>query len=201
MTDRSVSYYYSLASPWSYLGVERLIALCAREGVAVVPYPIATFKDNGWIPLWEKPSNRQDYVKVDMRRWKAKLGLPMVIDGRPEGMANVADALPMVWAAQVLGLDPLPLSVALQKAYWEECIDVGLPGPRAEVATRAGYDGARLSAMEGTPEVEAKKEEMFAAARAAGVFGSPTYVYGGEIFWGQDRLDFLADALTARELA
>ena len=100
-------------------------------------------------------------------------------------------------AAQLAGADALALSVALQKAYWERCIDVGNKGPRAEVATEAGFDGAALSAMEDSAEVAEQRTRMFAAAEAAGVFGSPTYVLDGEIYWGQDRLDFLAEALEA----
>ncbi|WP_273687957.1 2-hydroxychromene-2-carboxylate isomerase [Ketogulonicigenium vulgare] len=192
-----VQYFYSLASPWAYLGAQRLIDLCADKGVVIEAFPIATFKDNGWIPLMEKPANRQAYVALDLKRWVSRLGLPMVTQDRPAGMAGLGDALPMIYAAQLAGVDALALAVALQKAYREECIDVGLPAPRAAVATAAGFDGAALSAMETTPEVAAQREAMFDAARAAGVFGSPTYVFNGELFWGQDRLDFLAEAISA----
>ncbi|ADO42917.1 DSBA oxidoreductase [Ketogulonicigenium vulgare Y25] len=137
-----VQYFYSLASPWAYLGAQRLIDLCADKGVVIEAFPIATFKDNGWIPLMEKPANRQAYVALDLKRWVSRLGLPMVTQGRPAGMAGLGDALPMIYAAQLAGVDALALAVALQKAYWEECIDVGLPGPRAAVATAAGFDGA-----------------------------------------------------------
>lgn len=200
MPDKIVEYYYSLASPWSYLGARRLMDLCDRTGAAIDSYPIATIKDNGWIPLWEKPAVRQAYVFTDLARWAKRLGVPMVIDGRPE-MAGLVDALPMVHAVQVQGHDPLALSLALQTAYWRDCRDVGNQGPRIEVATEAGYDGAALAAMEDSEAVAEQRKKMFDAARKAGVFGSPTYIYRGEVFWGQDRLDFLADALTAKEVA
>lgn len=196
MSLTTVQYFYSLASPWSYLGAERLIALCAEKGAVIESFPIATFKTNGWLPLAEKPANRQAYVMTDLKRWAGRLGVPMVLEGRP-AFTNLAEALPIVYAAQLAGADALALSVALQKAYWERCIDVGNKGPRAEVATEAGFDGAALSAMEDSAEVAEQRTRMFAAAEAAGVFGSPTYVLDGEIYWGQDRLDFLAEALEA----
>lgn len=197
---RSVQHVYSLASPWAYLGAQRLQDLAAATGATIESVPISTFKDNGWVPLMEKPAVRQAYVFTDLRRWAARLGVPMVINGRPSGLANLAEALPMVWAAQLQGHDALPISIALQKAYWESCLDVGTRAVRAEVATAAGYDGAALAGMEDSPAVADQKEAMFATAREAGVFGSPTYIYRGEMFWGQDRLDFLAEAL-AREVA
>lgn len=196
---KTVLHVYSLASPWAYLGAQRLVDLAAQTGTKIDSIPISTFTDNGWVPLAEKPAPRQAYVFTDLKRWIARLGMPMVVTSRPQDLANLADALPIVWAAQVQGHDALPVSMALQKAYWEECRDCGTRAVRAEVLSEAGYDGAALAAMAETPEVEAQKEAMFAAARAAGVFGSPTYVFKGEIFWGQDRLDFLAEALTAKD--
>lgn len=190
-----IRHFYSLASPWAYLGAQRLKDLAAARGAQIESFPISTFKDHGWIPLMEKPANRQAYVFTDLRRWAKRYALPMVIDGRPSGLANLAEALPMVWAAQLRGGDGLTLSMVLQKAYWEECLDVGTRAVRAEVATTAGFDGAALAAMEDSAEVQAQSARMFDAARAAGVFGSPTYIVNGEIFWGQDRLDFLAEAL------
>jgi len=197
---KSVLHVYSLASPWAYLGAQRLQDLAAATGATVESVPILTFTDNGWVPLVEKPAVRQAYVFTDLRRWADRTGVPMVIDGRPAGLANLAEALPMVWAAQVQGQDALPISIVLQKAYWESCVDLGTRTVRAEVVTAAGYDGAALAGMEDSPAVADQKEAMFATARTAGVFGSPTYIYRGEIFWGQDRLDFLAEALN-RELA
>lgn len=200
MSDKVVDYYYSLASPWSYLGVQRLKDICAANGVTVTSYPIATITDHGWVPLVEKSLVRQAYVFSDLARWVKKLGVPMVVEGRPK-LAGLVDALPMVHAAQVQGLDPLPLSVALQKAYWEDCRDVGTINGRTMVATEAGYDGAALAAMESSDGVSRQRDQMFDAARAAGIFGSPTYIYQSEVFWGQDRLEFLADAMTESEAA
>ncbi|MBN8294817.1 DsbA family protein [Rhodobacter sp. NTK016B] len=190
-----VHHFYSLASPWAYLGAQRLVDLADFTGAEILSYPVSTFKDNGWVPLVEKPANRQAYVFVDLKRWAKRFAIPMVIDGRPAGMAGLADALPMVWAAQLQGHDALALSMVLQKAYWEECRDVGQRAVRVEVADAAGYDGAALAVMEDSTAVAEQKEAMFAAARAAGVFGSPTYICDGEMYWGQDRLDFLAHAL------
>lgn len=197
--DKTILHVYSLASPWAFLGTPRLMDIAAAAGAGIESVPISTFKDNGWVPLWEKPDNRRAYVMTDLARWARHLGVPMVLQGRPERLANAADALPMVWAAQVRGLDPLPISLALQTAYWLDCADIGRPEGRIAAATRAGFDGAALAAMEDSDAVAAQREAMFARARAAGVFGSPSYIYAGEIFWGQDRLDFLARAMAHQE--
>ncbi|MXN17889.1 2-hydroxychromene-2-carboxylate isomerase [Pseudooceanicola sp. GBMRC 2024] len=199
MTPKTVQYFYSLASPWSYLGVGRLIRLAEEAGLSIESVPISTFKDNGWVPLGEKPAIRQAYVMADLKRWATRLKVPMVLGADRPALANLAEALPMVWAAQVAGADALALSVALQKAYWEDCRDVGTAPGRIATATEAGFDGAALAALEGGADVAAQKARMFDRARAAGVFGSPTYVFEEEMFWGQDRLDFLAEAVAAQK--
>ncbi|HQU51241.1 MAG TPA: DsbA family protein, partial [Casimicrobiaceae bacterium] len=65
-----------------------------------------------------------------------------------------------------------------------------------EIARRAGLDAEAIASRAQTPEIQAKLDANTARAIEARVFGSPWYVYRGEPFWGQDRLDFLARALS-----
>ena len=105
----------------------------------------------------------------------------------------------MVIAAQAAGLDAFPLSHAILRAVWAEERDISRPEVRQAIAEENGYDGARLLAAETSEPVQALYRQFSAEAEQLGVFGAPTFVIGGdgELFWGQDRLDFVDRKLDA----
>lgn len=193
---RSVEYYFSITSPWAYLGAQRLIAICREADAVIEPYLIANISENGWITLKEKPAVRQKYVFEDLARWASRLGLPLALDR--SGLKDGAPAYRMALAAELAGQPMLPLAVALQTAFWGRGEDIGDQAVRAAVADTAGYDGAELAAGEDRPEVEEKFGANIRYATERGVFGSPTYLYAGATYWGQDRLDFLEEALSGK---
>jgi 2-hydroxychromene-2-carboxylate isomerase len=103
----------------------------------------------------------------------------------------------MVIAAQAASLDPLPLSHAMLRALWAEERDIAQPDVRRAIADENGYDGAQLLAAEMSESVQQLYRQFSAEAEAIGVFGAPTFVIDRELFWGQDRLDFVDRKLDA----
>jgi 2-hydroxychromene-2-carboxylate isomerase len=186
-----IEYFFSISSPWAYLGTERLIALAARARIRIKPLLISAVEENGWIPLKKKPTVRQRYVAAEIGRWSRYLGVPMRQDNRPSNLKDPTPAAMMVIAAEGAGGESLPLAVALQHAYWETAADIGDPEIRRGIADASGYDGARLLSSENDPAVTQRWQENRARAIECGIFGSPTYVFDGQLYWGQDRLDFL----------
>jgi 2-hydroxychromene-2-carboxylate isomerase len=85
----------------------------------------------------------------------------------------------------------------LLHALWSEEKDVRDAAVRVAVANALGMDGAKLLAMQDTPDIMAAWQASEAEAARHGVFGTPTYVYKDTLYWGQDRLDFLDEALSA----
>jgi 2-hydroxychromene-2-carboxylate isomerase len=100
----------------------------------------------------------------------------------------------LVVAAQAKGADAGKLTELCFKAVFAEERDLGQREKLAEILREGGFDAGLLAASE-SPAVAAIYEAEPASALAVGVFGSPSYVLDGEIFWGQDRLDLLAAAL------
>jgi 2-hydroxychromene-2-carboxylate isomerase len=103
----------------------------------------------------------------------------------------------MVIAADQLGWDALALSHGLLHALWSEELDVKDAKVRVAVANKLGMDGAKLLAMQDTPEMMDAWRASEKEAESYGVFGTPTWVFNKTLFWGQDRLEFLDEALTA----
>ena len=196
---KSIDYYLSLRSPWAYLGSVRLEEIAARHGaeVAVKPVDYGTiFPQTGGLPLPKRAPERQAYRLMELRRWRTRLNVPLNLE--PKGFAvDEALAARLVIAAGDSGGDPLRLAHAVLRAVWTEERRIDDPATLKAIADETGHDGGALLALAERPETTAAYEALTQEALSRGVFGAPTYVYKGELFWGQDRLDFLDEALKA----
>jgi 2-hydroxychromene-2-carboxylate isomerase len=192
--------YYSLSSPWAYFAGPRLqdIVRRHRAQLTLKPYDFQeVVRRTGGVPLRTRPGPRRRYHEIELDRWRRYLGMPLVL--KPKCYPQQMPADPnwnkyscwMVIAAQAAGLDAFPLSHAILRALWADERDIADPGVRRAIADENGYDGARLLAAETSQPVQRLYSEFSAEAEALGVFGAPTFVVEGELFWGQDRLDFL----------
>ena len=197
MPDERLSYYCTMASPWTYLGHDELLALCAGNGVAVDILPVDlsdVFSVSGGLPLPQRAPQRRAYRLVELQRWRARRGADLKL--HPKYFPAPADrANCMVVAAVMGGLDGVALAGALMRGVWAEDRNIGDDADLAAIADAAGFDGASLLAEAGAAAVQDRYNAQTERAKAAGVFGAPTYVWRGEPFWGQDRLDFVARAL------
>jgi len=193
---KTVYYFHSLSSPWAYLGGPRFHALVRRHDLEVIVRPTRIVPPNGGIPLRSRPDARQRYHEVELDRWRRRLGVPLVLRPKHYPTRNEFCAR-MVIAADRLGWDALALSHAFLTALWSEEQDVTDPNVRVSVADRLGLHGSRLLALQDTPEIMAAWKASEEEARARGIFGTPTWIYRDVLYWGQDRLDFLDEALSA----
>lgn len=197
--------YYSLSSPWAYLGGPQLQDIVRRHRARLVLRPFdfqAVVPRTGGIPLRTRPEARRSYHSLELDRWRQYLGMPLNLvprhypaDGQPPDWNKQAGW--MVIAAQCQGLDAFVLSHAILRALWAEERDIADPHTRRAIADENGYDGAALLAMERSAPVQQIYAANTAQAEAVGVFGAPTLVFEGERFWGQDRLLFVDRALAA----
>ena len=198
-----VSCYYSLSSPWAYLGGPKLQDIVRRHKVRLILKPF-DFQEivprTGGIPLRTRPEPRRTYHALELDRWRKYLGMPLNLepkhypkDGQPPGWNKPPGW--MVIAAQERGLDAMRLSHALLRALWAEERNTADPKVRVQIADENGLPGKELLQEETTPKVQGLYKTYSDEAEKLGVFGAPTVVLNGERFWGQDRLDFLDRAL------
>lgn len=196
MSER-VTVYYALTSPWTYLAWQRFRALVERVGARPDWRPIRVlevFKVSGGLPLAERPRQRQAYRLMELRRWRAHLGVPLNLEPRFFPVDD-RQAAAMVIALGARSGDMAALSEAFLRAVWAEERDLADPATLAAIAGEQGLDAEHLLAAAQDPAVGAAYQANTDAAIAAGVFGVPTFAIGEELFWGQDRLDFVARAL------
>jgi 2-hydroxychromene-2-carboxylate isomerase len=193
-----IDYFTTPASPWTYLGHDRFVALAARHGAAirVVPMDLGkVFPVSGGLPLAKRAPQRQAYRLVELARWRDYLSMPLNLQPK-FGASPVEAALKSIVAAKETGeAAALSLAGAFLRARWAEERDISDPATLAAIVRACGLDPERIASRAGSPEVEAAFEACSQEAIDRQVFGAPTYAYGGVLFWGQDRLDFLDRAL------
>jgi 2-hydroxychromene-2-carboxylate isomerase len=194
---RVVDYYLSPVSPYSYLGGERFanITRDANATVNVLPIDLTkVFPATGGVPLKQRAPERQAYRLLELGRWRDYLDVPLVLEPKYFPVdANPASL--MIIAARRQGLDALSLAQRMLRAVWAEEANIADLDTIIALANDVGLDGKELADSSNDPDVAAEYEHGTQRAIQRGVFGVPTYVIDEELFWGQDRLDFVARKL------
>ena len=190
-----VDYYASLNSPWTHLGAARLMASIARHGATIRLYPVdfgTIFPASGGLPLAKRSPLRQAYRLQDLERWRRHLDIPLNLKPRAFPMAEALPASVVVAVRETIGDAPaIDLAHRILSALWQDEADPADPITLAALITAAGLDPDDLLTVAKDPKWLERRAVDTQSALARGVFGAPSYVVDGEIFWGQDRLDFL----------
>ncbi|KQS88246.1 MULTISPECIES: 2-hydroxychromene-2-carboxylate isomerase [unclassified Rhizobium] len=196
---KTIDYFFGIGSPWAFIGFAPFKALASEYGATIRPYVIPLIEDNGAVYSRNRPEARRAYWTKDLKRWAALRGKVLNFENR----AALSDPTPaghLVIAAIESGADWLTLTAALQEAFWSRGEDIGKAEVRQAIANAAGLDGAKLDALAQSDAVQAVWKSNVETAKAAGVFGLPTFRFDGELYWGQDSLPFLERHLKGEKL-
>jgi 2-hydroxychromene-2-carboxylate isomerase len=187
VNDRStIECFYTLSSPWAYFAGPRVVEIARRHHARIVvkPYDFqAVVLKTGGIPILTRPQPRRDYHGVELQRWSRYLGMPLNLQPRFYPPADNKTPGHMVIAAQQIGIDYMRLSHAILRAIWAEERNVALAQTRKQIADENGMAGASLIQLETSDAVIAEYRRNTEEAETRGIFGSPTYVLNGELFW------------------
>jgi 2-hydroxychromene-2-carboxylate isomerase len=198
--NRHVDYYLAPQSPWTYLGHERFAAIAAQAGATLRVLPMdlgRIFPVSGGLPLAKRAPQRQAYRLVELARFSRHLGLPLNLHPKFFPVAG-DDAARLIIAVDLHDGTAAAMKIAgaILRGVWAQERNIADPETLGAMLTENGLDAARL-AQSREPEVQSRYDANTARATDLGVFGAPTYVIDGELFWGQDRLDFVQRALQA----
>lgn len=194
---RQFDYYFSFNSPWAYIGHKPVMEIAKTYGLKVNFKPVLLvelFSETGGLPLPKRHPVRQRYRMVELQRWRDKRGLTFHLQPKNWPFSpRLADGV--VIAALEAGHDPASFMQRAFAGVWEDQFNLADPATLVKLADDAGLNGKKLVERSGSDEISAAYEQNRQDALAADVFGSPGYVLDGEVFWGQDRIELLADAL------
>ena len=197
---QTIDYYCAPQSPWTYLGHARFVTL-ARANAAIVrvlPMDLGkVFPVSGGLPLGQRAPQRQAYRLVELRRFSQHLGLPMNIQPKYFPVPG-DDAARLIIAADMADgpQAALRLTGAVLAAVWAQERNIADADVLAALLYESGLNPKWLEQSR-TMAVQQRYVDHTQAAIAAGIFGAPSYCIAGEIFWGQDRLDFVQRRLHA----
>lgn len=194
-----IDYYASLNSPWTHLGAARIEALAAQHGASIRIFPVdfgTIFAGSGGLPLPKRSPQRQAYRLQELARWREATGIPITIQPKFFPSSEALTSACVIGLRETQGDAPaIRLAHRVLKAVWEDELNPADRTVLAGLIGECGLDAATVLALGEGPRWAAQREADTAAALARGVFGAPSYVIGEDIFWGQDRLDFVAKRL------
>ena len=197
-TTRTVEYFFDVGSPTAYLAWTQLPKIAAETGAAIAWRPMllgGVFKATGNTSPVTVPAKGR-WLNQDIARWARRYGVPFAFN--PHFPINT---LPLMRGATAVQMrrpaDFLRYLDAIERAMWETPRNLGAPAVLAATLAEAGFDADELVALTSDPEVKARLVATTEEAVARGVFGAPTFFVGDAMFFGQDRLDFVREALLA----
>jgi 2-hydroxychromene-2-carboxylate isomerase len=191
----TIEFLFDYGSPFSYLASLQLPGFARRNNATVIYRPIllgAVLKATGNQSPMAVPAKGR-YMATELQRWARRYGVPFRLNPHPF-LANTITLMRGAVAAQNNGNFGVYHDLMF-KAVWADAVDLGDEPVRARLLERAGFTPAAFAAAVESGEVKEQLRRNTEDAIARGVFGAPTFFAGGEMFWGNDRFDFLEEVL------
>lgn len=198
MSNKTLEFHFDVGSPTTYLAYTQVSRIAKEAGATLVWHPMllgGVFKATGNASPVTVPAKGR-WMNEDIPRWAKRWGVPYTFN--PHFPINTLTL--MRGASGLLMRQPADFQRyvdAVFHAMWVAPRNLNDPSELAAVLGAAGFDAAAFAALVGDPEVKADLVARTESSVARGVFGAPTFFVGQQMFFGQDRLDFVSEALAA----
>jgi len=193
-----IEYYYGIPSPFTYLGSAKLQSIAKKYNAEIIEKPCdlvgGIFVKTGGIPVPQRSPQRQKYRLDEIKRWSEFLHIQINI--KPKFFPPRDPHIPAKFtiAANLLGTKII-FGHELLKQLWSEEKDISDEKNIEKVSNNLKINFKELSKLAKSEKVSKIYSNNTEEAVEKNVFGAPTYIFNNELFWGQDRLEFLERAL------
>ena len=193
-----IEYFYATPSPFAYLGSSKFQSIVKKYKAEVIEKPCdlvgGIFVKTGGIPVPQRSPQRQKYRLDELKRWSEFLNIKINLKPKyfPPRDPHISGKHTI--AANLLGAK-LIFGHELLKQLWSEEKDISDEKNIEEISNTFKLNFKELTDLAKSEQVKKIYQDNTEEAIKKNVFGSPTYIYNNELFWGQDRLDFLERAL------
>lgn len=194
--QKPIDYYLSLVSPWSYLGHERLVKMAKQYDATITIWPVdlsVIFPSTGGIPLPKRSEQRKAYRMQELRRWRDHTQVDLNLEPKHFPVSDKLAATMVVNLRKQDAQQAIHLAGACLRACWLEERDISDAETLLAIAAENNLDGSALL-VDSAGAIEERTQDSVKAVEL-GVFGAPSYSFDEQLFWGQDRLDFLEKEL------
>jgi len=189
----AIDYYIFAASPFGYIGHALFHDIAARHGLTINYKPIdimSVWANSGSVPVGQRTPLRQRYRRIELQRLAEFRGVPLNVDPKYFPVdPRLADLCTIVLVGR--GLDPKDFLWRVQRCVWATDDNLSDPETVARYLSETGHDAGSVMEEARGEAAAAVLARNTADAIAADAVGAPVYVYKGEPFWGQDRLEHL----------
>jgi 2-hydroxychromene-2-carboxylate isomerase len=195
---KKILYFYSVASPWSYLGIKRLKEISKKYSAQIIEKPIdlvgKVFVATGGIPVPQRHISRQNYRLLELKRWGEFLNIK--INQKPKFFPPKDPHLPALFclASIDMGIN-MEFSSKILEHLWVKENDISNIDTLKLIADDLKISFEELNKLATSDKIKKIYEANTQEAINMNIFGVPSYVYNNEIFWGQDRLELLEYSL------
>src|SRR5689334_14432853 len=195
--SKTVEFYFDLGSPATYLAYTQLPKICAQTNTRLVYIPLllgGVFKATGNASPVTVPAKGR-YMFQDLDRYARRYGVPLKFN--PHFPINTLMLMRAVTGMQLRHPDRFAAFIdCLFKAIWVDGRSLDEPATVAAVLSENGFDPQEVLALTTDEEVKALLKDNTEKAVARGVFGAPSMFVDNQLYFGQDRLDFVLEALS-----
>ena len=192
---RELEFFFDFMSPPTYLAYTQMTGLKARTGATVRMRPMLTLglhQLTGNRPPGVVP-NKGAWMAVDMQRWARRYGVTLNSNPHMNELKIVPPLRGALVAEEMGRMDAY--CDAMFRGMWLECVNIGEPEHFARLVGEAGLDLAAVQAGIERSDIKDKLLSNTQEAADRGAFGAPSFFVGDELFWGNDRLEFVEEAL------
>mgnify|MGYP000850453230 CR=1 FL=1 len=197
----TVELFYDIGSAYSYLAATQMDALTARTGAELRWRPFllgGVFKATG-NDMPARIPHKARWMLGDLARWSTRYGVPFRMPSHFP-LVTITTQRALVAADRLFGMEAQKqLALALFRGFWADDRDVSDRGVIGEIAAGLGLDAPRLVAGIDAQETKDALRAATDEAVARGAFGAPAMFLEGELFWGNDRLPLLEDAIREKQ--
>jgi 2-hydroxychromene-2-carboxylate isomerase len=197
---KQVDFYFDLSSPYSYLAATQLEGVATRAGASVRwrPFVLAAVFKATTNEMPARVPAKARYMLKDLERWAKHYNVPFQFTTRFP--VNAMTAMRCIVAPEAHGKAGA-LALEFFRAVWERDEDVTDPSVLRKIIEVVGLDSGAILTAATTDDGKKQLRQNGEDALEAGAFGAPTMVVGEELFWGNDRLAFVEEALKAHPLS
>tara|TARA_B110000046_G_scaffold55218_1_gene61686 strand:+ start:3968 stop:4570 length:603 start_codon:yes stop_codon:yes gene_type:complete len=190
----TVDYFMSHGSPWSFLGHNQFIQIAKNYNVKVNMYPVnygEIFPISGGLPVSKRPPQRQNIRLQELQRWSKLLKINLNAEPTYFPSKSMLPSL-IIIASQIKKTNKdFEIANKIMNALWVEDLDIDDEYVLKSILEKMGLNSEDILLCANGEECLNNMQEYTKLAIQKGVFGAPTYIIDDQIYWGQDRLDFV----------
>ena len=194
---KTLDYYFATPSPWSYLATPRIIELEKKYELKINWKPcniMEIFAKNGTAAVKDRPQPVQLNRLTELKRWSEYLAMPLTI--KPKFFpVDPTLSQKIIIAVQNNNINPSDITFSFMKAVWAEEKDISNEETIKEICKESNLDFSSIIEQAKSDEVNNQYIKNKEEAIQNNVWGAPTFIYNNELFWGQDRIEFLERAI------